>query len=93
MTSLSIKKVSVEEQHEEFVNEIKSLKTEIEGLKQLSEDLITENMTFITKNEALLAENEMLKNIISKLSFQSAGLTSSFLKLNCMSLDWEYIQK
>jgi len=98
MSSPRFKKISVEEQHKEFVNEINRLKSETEGLKQLSEELINENMKLIDineklsiENETLLVENESLKNIISKLSFQSAGLTSHFLKLNCMSFDWEYI--
>ncbi len=39
MSSLSIKKISVEEQHEEFVNEIKKLKKENESLSVENETL------------------------------------------------------
>ena len=101
----TIKKLSVEEQHEEFVTEIKSLKAEVEGLTQFSDELINENMTLININKTLLKENErltnenedltsqneQLKNIIMKLTYQSGGLTGAFLKLNCKSFDWEQV--
>jgi len=50
MSSLSIKKISVEEQHEEFVNEIKKLKKENETLLKENDKLkkIIMNLTFQT---------------------------------------------
>jgi hypothetical protein len=50
MSSLSIKKISVEEQHEEFVNEIKKLKKENETLSVENETLkkIIMKLTFQT---------------------------------------------
>jgi len=98
MSSLSIKKISVEEQHEEFVKEIKYLKTEVDGLTHLSDELINENMTLIninervlTENEELLAENEQLKKIISTLTFQTVGVTSVFLNSPKISEYWEQV--
>lgn len=66
----TIKKVSVEEQHEEFVTEIKKLKKE---------------------NESLSVENETLKKIIMNLTFQTAGVTSSFLRSPKISEHWEQV--
>jgi predicted RNase H-like nuclease (RuvC/YqgF family) len=66
----TIKKVSVEEQHEEYINEIKKLKKE---------------------NETLSVENENLKKIIMKLTFQTAGITSSFLYSPKISEHWEHV--
>jgi hypothetical protein len=59
----TIKKVSVEEQHEEYINEIKKLKS----------------------------ENETLKKIITNLTFQTAGITSSFLHSPKISEYWEQV--
>ena len=51
--------MSVEEQHEAYVTEIKDLKERIENLEN--------------KNKGLTTENEKLKKLIMKLSFQTVG--------------------
>jgi hypothetical protein len=61
--SLTIKKISVQEQHELFLKEIKDLK----------------------------AENEALKNIFSKLVFQTTGVSKPFLDISNKSESWEHI--
>ena len=73
----TIKKVSVEEQHEEFVTEIKKLKKE--------------NETLSVENETLSVENETLKKIIMNLTFKTAGVTSSFLRSPKISEHWEHV--
>ncbi len=74
---ITIRKISVEEQHEEFVNEIKKLKKENEVLS--------------AENEVLSAENETLKKIIMKLTFQTAGITKATLDSPKISEYWEQV--
>jgi hypothetical protein len=81
---ITIKKVSVEEQHEEFVNEIKKLKKE-------NETLSVENETLSVENETLSVENETLKKIIMKLTFQTAGITKVTLDSPKISEYWEQV--
>ena len=74
---ITIKRISVEEQHEQYVTEIKTLKKE--------------NDTLMVEKEALLSENEALKKIIKKLTFQTSGTTRDFLHSQKLNEIWEQV--
>ncbi len=61
-TSLTIKKISVQEQHELFLKEIKELKSENEALKKII-STITFQSAGLTKNFLSINNNENWEHI------------------------------